>query len=63
MNGFQQVGFAGAIRAEEQIDPFMRGQYSILVISEITERQFLNDHNMLLEYSIYYWNTRTGRIR
>ena len=44
MNGLQQVGFAGAVRAEEQIDPFMRGQYSFFVISEITEREFIDDH-------------------
>ena len=54
MNGLQQVRFAGAIRAEEQIDPFVRGQYSFLVISEITESQLFNNH---------YWNVLTGRIR
>ena len=50
MKGLQQVGFAGAICAEEQIDPFMRGQYCFFIISEITECQFFNDH-FLLEYS------------
>ena len=54
MNGLQQVCFAGAVRAEEQIDPFVRGQYSFLVISEITESQLFNNH---------YWNVLTGRIR